>query len=383
MHGDFNGKKEADVVPNEVVVAGVRKEVMRVFPFWKVFVELRAKYKRKPVLVSCDVRIVDREPCEKFAGVDVLWMQSDIVVSNGGKQPPDTNSKSKSDLTIQDRFTLGSMHFVHQKAHICGDDGSYNIQSVILLQQREQMQCVAGYMVHFAFIIYGMIQLVNMADCDELSKVVAPSSDSKVLIIGMGGNSMESGIRHIVGGSAHISIVDIEPAVVRTCQRNSLLHNNPNTHIHIKGAEEALEHCPDDCNFIFMDAFEPENGKMINSDTLVGRMHAKLAPGGILVINEHSMPNTDKLVQLLKLFGTYHIQYINVRGWNESIIVAVRHGDTKHTGCEQHTMKLAHSVMEKYHEEYPGWLPTYNWIERCRTQRIKKEEVLTVRRWIS
>ncbi|SCU67401.1 uncharacterized protein TEOVI_000738700 [Trypanosoma equiperdum] len=375
---------KVEVIPNEDIVVGVKNEILRVYPFWKALVELRAMCKRKPALVSCNVRLLDREPCEIFSGVDVVWMRSDIVVSTRRTGTPGTVDIQGGVQCDEEVFGFGSMHFVHRDAHITGDDGSYNLQSVVFFQRQEQMQCVAGYMLHFAFLTHGMMQRCGVHEDEGSGRASFPSATTKVLILGMGGNSMEFGLRHILGVKAHISIVEIEPAVVRTCRRNNLLDDNPNTHIHVKTVEEALLDCPDDFNFIFMDVFEPKTGKMVNSHKLIEKAFAKLAPEGLLVMNEHCIPTASKLRELFRHIGTKCLQYINVKGWNESVITASKMGETRSEGTKLYSKALAESVLHSYNAAFPGWMPTYTWIERTRGYTIKNgDEKLFVRQWVT
>ncbi|ORC93200.1 uncharacterized protein TM35_000025260 [Trypanosoma theileri] len=374
-----------NAISDDFAVAGVMKEVLRVLPFWKIFVELREAYGRKPTVVSCDVSIKSRMECSHFIGVDVLWVQSEIVLVNW-RRPPKRKGVPKDipNQYVEIKVSFGSMHFVHRNAHLIGYDQSYHLQSVVLLQRPEQLQCIAGNMVHFAFLVYGMLQLTLRNHSVEAHETLLPPSTSTVLILGMGGNSMECGLRYILGSQAHIYVAEIEPSVVRICKSSGQLKENTETHVLIQSAEGALQNCPEECSFIFMDVFEPLSGCMINSMNLIEKAFQRLATNGILVINEHSLPTTKDILPLIELFGDGNVQFINVRGWNESVITAVKPGgkfDGHGVLCSK---RLAYEVLHSYDKPFPGWMPRNTFIERSKILYAKTEsKILHAREWIS
>ncbi|KEG12194.1 hypothetical protein DQ04_01901000 [Trypanosoma grayi] len=373
-----------DAIPDYLAVAGVAKEVLRALPFWKVFVELREACGRKPTVVSCDVSIKSRRACSHFVGVDVLWVQSEVVLVNRRRSVRRGGSKDAPHQYVEMHLSFGSMHFVHQNAHLIGGDRSYNLQSVVLLQRPEQMQCVAGNMVHFALLVYGMLHLSHRDNSVDARCATVPPSDSTVLVLGMGGNSMECGLRHVLGSKASIYVADVEPAVVSTCRSFGLLKENPNTHVYVQSAEEVLRLCPVNCNFVFMDVFEPVNGRMVNSMPLIKQAFNKLATDGILVINDHSLPTIEHLLPLMQLFGDHNVQVINIHGWNESVIAAIKPGGSVDGRGQNCSKRLAYDVLDAYESLYPGWMPTETYIQRSHILYAKAPSAkLRARQWTS
>ncbi|KAG8343866.1 hypothetical protein TRVL_05295 [Trypanosoma vivax] len=373
-----------DDISNELALAGIKREVIRVFPFWKVFVELREAYRRKPELVSCEISVLARVPCQHFAGVDLLWVQSDIVVTNKKiiRRDRKMNKVECQVDKLQSKFC--SMHFVHRNAHRAGDAGSYNLQSVLSLDMPEQMQCVAGNILHFTLLVHGMLRHAQCGDHSNSSFTILPSPFSAIVIIGMGGNSIGCGLRHILGSEANIHLVEIEPAVVQVCKTVGLVKEEKNTHIHLGSAEEALHKCPINCTIIFMDAFEPIGGHMVNTMNIIKSAFDHLEADGLLVINEHSIPNEEQLAPLLQIFGNHNVQYINIRGCEESVIVATKPGGKLDGLGSQCSKRLANKILSIFDSTHPRWMPNYMWIKQSRAICVQKEPTpMYARQWTS
>ncbi|PWV20220.1 hypothetical protein C3747_7g169 [Trypanosoma cruzi] len=185
-------------------------------------------------------------------------------------------------------------------------------------------------------------------------RAILPPPNSAVMLLGMGGNSMERGIRYILGEDAHIYIAEIEPAVVSTCRFAGLLKENANTHVCLDSAERTIQKCPEKCTFIFMDLFEPLSGNMVNTMPLIRQAFDILAPNGILLINEHSIPTVEHLLPLLHLFGDHNVQFVNVRGWNESIIAATKPGGNADGLGRKCSKRLATDVLNDFDHTFPG-----------------------------
>ncbi|RNF23025.1 uncharacterized protein Tco025E_02936 [Trypanosoma conorhini] len=376
MHGD--------VVSDDVALAGVKKEILRSLPYWKSFVELREAYRRRPRVAACDVVIESRMACSHFVGVDVLWVRSDVVLVNWRRPTKRSRTTDVPPECVEVHLSFGSMHFVHQNAHVVGGARSYDLQSVVWLQRPEQLQCVAGNMVHFAFLVYGMLHFTPEAGSVAAPHAILPPPTAAVLVLGMGGNSMEWGLRYVLGEEAHIYIAEVEPAVVGTCRMAGLLKENANTHLSLCSADEAIRKCPEKCTFVFMDLFEPLSGTMVNTMPLIQQVFDLLEPAGILLINEHSIPTTEHLLPLLRQFGDHNVQYINVRGCNESIIAAVKPGSsTDGLGCRC-SKKLAEEVLNVFGDVFPGWMPGKEYIKRTNVLYAKPNTLrLRARQWTS
>ncbi|PBJ71891.1 hypothetical protein BCY84_16111 [Trypanosoma cruzi cruzi] len=371
-------------VSEDIALTGVKKEVLRSLPFWKSFVELREAYHRRPRVFSCDVSIKSRKACSHFVGFDVLWVQSEVVLVSWRRPSKRNRANDFPPEFVEVHLTFGSMHFVHQNVHLVGDHCSYSLQSVVLLQRPEQLQCVAGNMVHFAFLVYGMLHISQRDGFLTEPRAILPPPNSAVMLLGMGGNSMERGIRYILGEDAHIYIAEIEPAVVSTCRFTGLLKENANTHVCLDSAERTIQKCPEKCTFIFMDLFEPLSGKMVNTMPLIRQAFDILAPNGILLINEHSIPTVEHLLPLLHLFGDHNVQFVNVRGWNESIIAATKPGGNADGLGRKCSKRLATDVLNDFDHTFPGWMPDKNYFLRSQILYAKPLTLkLRARQWAS
>lgn len=198
-------------------------------------------------------------------------------------------------------FHLGTLHFVHENA-TAADEKSFHIQSVFLYDQPYRLQCVAGMMIHFAFVLYSSAQVrieaqqsgrsvhslwkeitqqgSSMATASTstgsflknergegdqkekgenkvevkaqamvrerstlASKLLFPPT-THVLILGMGGNTMAVALRAALGPQALLHVVEIEPAVVSICESaGTVLKDDPYYHVFLEDAKTFLEQC--------------------------------------------------------------------------------------------------------------------------------------------
>lgn len=373
-------------------------------------------------------------------------------------------------------FYIGTLHFVHRNA-TAADERSFHIQSVFLYDQPYRLQCVAGMMIHFAFVLYSSGQLLMQArssgrsvhsfwkeimveppttttDCQqqtgkrEMARVETPiqgeympkleqspvaqrllfPSTTRVLILGMGGNTMAVGLRTALGPQSLIHVVELEPAVTQICEKaGTAWKEDVYYHVFLQDAKQFLENylrerearraaaaspsseqvesentvpssqatqrkkqekphrkkypCGKTCSekkgaaaekrtqikrnakkgggsqkeerdpgqvgpyvdatvekrgdqlpldgyhLIFLDLFEPLTAKMVEEGgSLLQLCYASLScqDGGMLVANQHELPDLQRLLPLTTLFGDGRVHSVNVRGWKESVVVGWR-----------------------------------------------------------
>lgn len=323
-------------------------------------------------------------------------------------------------------WKFGTMHFVHADAHKKGkgNDRSYHIQSVVLFDQPALLQCVAATMVSFAFIVYSSLALLAkrrdkgsfynplreflldneskgrvagdtptkpppealgisggppMPSIAQLQKDVSrralwelcPSPATCVLILGMGGNSMALCLRAILGPEAEVHVVELEPAVLKTCRvAGTWCDEDHNMHAHLFDAKEYLKCLDTRLHFdmVFLDLFEPLEASMQSSAEVVVAALEALRPGGLAVVNDHRLPTPESLSSFVNLVGASNVQAVNLRGWNESIIVCVKPGEPANDGnagmCNK---RLADTVYSLYDNLVPGWLPHPTWLKTSHT----------------
>jgi hypothetical protein len=210
-----------------------------------------------------------------------------------------------------------------------------------------------------------------------------PPTTSRVLILGMGGNSMALALRAVLGPAAVIEVVEVEPAVVAACVRvGTLHHEDARMKVHLQDADTCLRTLPGRAyDIIFMDIFEPMEATMKNLHPWVAAAREKLTAGGLLVMNEHQLPSSEGLAPYGKLFGDGNVQAVNVRGWNESVVVCVAPGDV---GTDTNTLEISKSYTDMAFNVYealmPGWLPHFSWLVSAKTHHYKR---MRFRLWTS
>lgn len=77
-------------------------------------------------------------------------------------------------------------------------------------------------------------------------------------------------------------------------------------------------------HMIFLDLFEPLTARMVEEDgCLLQLCYQALcsSEGGLLVANEHQLPDPHRFIPLTELFGDGRVHAVNVRGWKESVVV--------------------------------------------------------------
>ncbi|CCW63866.1 unnamed protein product [Phytomonas sp. EM1] len=435
------------IISDATILRGVRKEFLRTLPFWRCYVDMKRRVKSNPVLLGCEISLLCRLPCEVFSGVDVVWAATEarIQVKIYLKRPR-SDDRAVSDphpgaeaspsrvwraVRLEEhRWKLGTMHFVHHDAHHNGkgDSRSYHIQSVLLTNQPEVMQCVAGTMVSFAFLTYSSLMYLDhkisggaggspvakksssedptpmLSNGGGVSSEVGgfiarfhafcPPPLRRVLILGMGGNSIAVSLRYALGAAVELHVVEIEPAVVRACERAGTLpkgDDDGNFHVHLEDAVRCLKGTLATTLFdmIFMDLFEPTEGKMRSDMRIANLCFDRLLVGGLLVVNLHQLPSLASLRPFGRLFGMRNVQAVDLHGWNESVIVGMKsamtpdwrlqrdapkgEGEGEGGGSRecssrdglvlQCSKRLASVVLECYEEKLPGWLLHPSWLK--------------------
>lgn len=420
---------------SERIIRGVETEVYRTLPFWRCFLELKYKFRHTPIIESLDTSITHKEPCSVFSGVDVVWATTTAIlrvqtekaeasVSSRIAQrkcsredsahqllsPHNRKNSARSWRHIPSQaftYHLGTIHFVHHDPTKPGWERSYHIQSVHLYENPQQMQCVAGVMTHFSLLLYSSQKLMeeawqsrksiwrvrkevlqiddgtdgklreSKAALKRLSQFFLPPT-SRVLILGMGGNSMAIGLRYLLGESAHIEVVELEPAVVRTCRAaGTLLDEDTRITAHVEDATVFLErewkarqgNVELFFDMVFLDLFEPVGAKMAGGDTLVRRCYQLMKEDGFLVANEHHLPDPKQLIPFTEVFGDGQVHAVNLRGWNESIVVGFKKSTSPSTSLPSSStsespnaasVSLACSLqtMGVVQDFYDAWLST-------------------------
>ncbi|KAG5464330.1 hypothetical protein LSCM1_00512 [Leishmania martiniquensis] len=196
----------------------------------------------------------------------------------------------------------------------------------------------------------------------------------RVLILGMGGNSMAPALRVIFGAEALIEVVEVEPAVVESCIRMGTLHDaDANTKVYLEDADKCLGTLPHSAyDFVYMDIFEPMHATMRNMHPSVLAARELLRPGGLLVLNEHHLPSAEGVAPYAKVFGEGNVQAVNVRGWSESIVVCVAPGDVATDAYSLDISKThADIAFDIYETLIPGLLPHASWLVTAKTYRHK------------
>ncbi|KPI88991.1 hypothetical protein ABL78_1875 [Leptomonas seymouri] len=467
----FHSKRQR-TISDAAVIRGVGIEFDRTLPFWRCYTDLRLASGRRPEVTQRTTQLLCRIPCKVFKRVDVVWARTQVQLREvmrskpaplgvtGTTSEPTTSFVSPSEnshhngTTRTIEYTIDTLHFVHGDAYRkgAGSEHSFHVQSVVLRNAPAVLQCVAGAMVSFSFLVFTSLRLIhacavrkchigqlsrqlepsvqacahctsapplkrakrteaenaslqatpsltscsgaeilsseNSADASaalafaELQRWCPPSS-SRILILGMGGNSMALSLRAVLGPEAVIEVVEVEPAVVAACLRVGTLNDgDSNTTVHLQDVNVCLLTLPNRVyDFIFMDVFEPIGATMKNLHPWVAAAREKLTAGGLLVMNEHQLPSAEGLAPYVKLFGDGNVQAVNLRGWNESVVVCVAPGNPE---TDSYTLEISKSctnvAFNVYEALLPGWLPHFSWLVRAKTHSFEKKRC---RLWIS
>lgn len=457
------------VISDRLIVGGAVVEFDRTLPFWRCYCDARLFSGCHPEVLSRTTELRCRFPCKVFRGVDVVIASTRFVLRirrercRSDARHPSLISDSAlvdaaavvaaSSSSTSVALHIDTLHFVHHDAYKRGpgSEKSFHIQSTVLRDAPAVLQCVAGTMLSFAFLIYTSLHLVEemehrattirkfhrqlLGDAKEtatdssdggysaaltavgsttpvlqsvmapeivsmdsavengstatvvqrrrLLRLLCPPSTSRVLILGMGGNSMALSLRAILGPEAVIDVVEVEPAVVSACLlTGTLQESDANTRVHLKDALECLGELADaSYDFIFMDIFEPLAAAMRHCSPLLLGCRPKLKGGGLVVINDHHLPSAAGLTQVSHIFGDGNVQAVNIRGWNESVVVGVV---PCNTAMDQASLKINKTFTDLafniYEELSPGWLLHYSWLQKATTQTYQK---LRCRIWTS
>ncbi|KAG5465804.1 hypothetical protein CUR178_00518 [Leishmania enriettii] len=197
-----------------------------------------------------------------------------------------------------------------------------------------------------------------------------PPPTVRVLILGMGGNSMAAALRLVFGAEALIEVVEVEPAVVESCiLMGTLREADVNTKVHLQDADTCLWTLPHRTyDVIYMDIFEPVHATMRNLHPWVLAARKLLMPGGLLVMNEHHLPSAESVAPYAEVFGEGNVQAVNLRGWSESIVVCVAPGDAVTDKYSLNVSKThANIAFDIYEALVPGWLPHFSWLVTAKT----------------
>ncbi|EPY25423.1 hypothetical protein AGDE_11784 [Angomonas deanei] len=201
------------------------------------------------------------------------------------------------------------------------------------------------------------------------ARQLAPHSTSRILVLGMGGNSMAVALRLLLGPHAEIHVVEIDASVFRACKAaDTLLESDTKQFVYVESAEKCLPRFVNNYfHFIFMDLFEPLDATMVMTSSLVGQCHAKLSFGGMLVVNDHQLPSPATVTPWVELFGDGNVSLVNLNGWKESVLVCMKEGDAKKDGkmlqCNRIFLDKIYSGV--YDRLTPGLLPPPGWIKKA------------------
>ncbi|KAK7200563.1 hypothetical protein NESM_000112200 [Novymonas esmeraldas] len=223
----------------------------------------------------------------------------------------------------------------------------------------------------------------SAAAASALLRAWCPSAAARVLVLGMGGNSMALALRLVLGSEAVIEVVEVEPAVVDSCVEMGTLHEDDAAmRVHLQDADETLARMPHGVfDVVYMDIFEPMQATMRNLHPWVLAARRLLKSGGLLVMNEHQLPSAAAVAPYATVFGEGNVQAVNLRGWSESIVVCVAPGDATTDGYSLEVTKThANVAFNIYETLLPGWLPHYSWLVKATTYR---HDGISCRLWTS
>ncbi|EPY22981.1 hypothetical protein STCU_04295 [Strigomonas culicis] len=403
------------VISEAEIVKYVENEFVCTLPFWRCFVDLRANSPSRSVSVlERHTALHCRIPCVSFRDVQVVWAVTTVTVQCIGCRGAAGDADRQ-----RHTWRIGTMHFVHVGSPALFAKNSFHIQSVVHYDAPSVLQCVAGTMVNFGLVLYSCIRWVlaqregiqlvlleadapagpsaatasyamggdggevpfrphmdmpaeglldaNTARCPAHYRLLCPPPTARILVLGMGGNSMAVALRCILGPAVRIDVVEMEPAVAAACRHAGTFGapDQPFT-VHLETAETIMPTFADNTfDFIFMDLFDPMNASMNTEGSIAYQCMQKLTLGGLLLVNDHQLPSPKSLAKFTELCGNANVTVVNLHGSIESVVACMRtNGDAATEGllfdCRKGMMDAVHTQL--YAQLAPGLLPSPSWI---------------------
>lgn len=404
------------IISEAEIIEYIEREFDCTLPFWRCFVELKASCPSgKVTVVDHQTELLCVIPCVSFKAVQVVWAVTTVTVQCAGSFDGERRG------TRQQTWHIGTMHFVHVGSQALFAKNSFHIQSVVHYDEPSILQCVAGTMVNFGLALYSCTRCVlaqregirlplleaaiseavaspttgsseegaaaqdkefrpfihipaeglldvNKSKCPEYWRLLCPPPTARILVLGMGGNSMAIALRCIIGPQVQIDVVEMEPAVAAACKQAGTFgaRDQPFT-VHLETAETIMPSFPDNTfDFIFMDLFDPMVASMNTEGSIVYQCMQKLTLGGLLLVNDHQLPSAKCLAKFMELCGSKNVTAVNLHDSVESVVVCMKtNKDPLVEGLLFHTGKPMMDIVHEglYKQLAPGILPPASWLE--------------------
>ena len=323
----------SEFVTEEMVVAGIRKQMEDCIPTFATVKALRAKYHQPPVPSSLKIDIVSSFDCSIFRSHSVVLARSQATFRFSTKHLPRSVATSVDGCEeVTESLDWETMHFVRRDGE---QRGSFEVQSVRRPENCLFLECYARLMVSFAFCVSAMEVAAHSpnvahfkgplerqsAFCQEILHPRVPSGP--IVVLGMGGNVIPDCLGAALPGT-EVHVVEIEPAVWQTCRTQCGYPRTMNLRGHEGSVEEMLPKLPTGCSFIFFDCFDPVNVTMVHAAEVLRGLCSHIRDDGVIIINSHIEPEEGPLGPFVDVFGSGNVHVVNFKGYKQSFVACFK-----------------------------------------------------------
>ncbi|ORC87103.1 uncharacterized protein TM35_000242530 [Trypanosoma theileri] len=284
---------------------------------------------------------------------------------------------------------LFSLHIVDQRAYQHPMQYSFALQSLCQPGRPLQLQCYPYHMVHFGLLMHAIWNAPDVffekdkresfnkikhhttieSNTDLLNTTTITTnttnnittttsrgfplmtnvSNDGVLLLGLGGNVIGNCLDVALSSDVPIDVVEIEPTVLEICRAHNQLplcevqdqrednkqrqewivsqahHRYPHYRFILTDARTFLQDTNKYYSLIFLDCYDPSRERMMHDCNLIDLCHARLIPGGAVIVNAHILPTRETLEEQFLSRGFATVQVLRVAGCDQCIVVCLAH----------------------------------------------------------
>ncbi|ESL10118.1 hypothetical protein TRSC58_02153 [Trypanosoma rangeli SC58] len=377
---------------------------------------------REVRIESCACCVLSCVACQVLKGYCVLWAESLVKVAicdtfashEAGRRRSHEKFATTVGVCEQHQLTFRTLHIVDREAYKQPVRHSFALQSVCQPGRVIQLECYPYHMVHFGLLMYALWKSPDEAFMARGSKprhlkkttiseaeacitenttkssplpsfnfpFLTSTETASVLILGLGGNVIGNCLDAVLPADVPIDVVEVEPAVLETCQRQGQVppcskahpkmtdetacvwvasrgrQQQPNYRFIIGDVREVLREDSQKTTdsrsplherrygLVFLDCYDPEKERMMHDGSLIDVCRSRLRPGGALIVNAHILPIRERLEEQFLARGFDSVQALRVAGCDQSIVVCLARdkpssGHCNGGGSQQQQQKLA------------------------------------------
>nr|CCC95492.1 unnamed protein product [Trypanosoma congolense IL3000] len=370
-----------------------------------------------------------QEPLPGKASARSQLHEHNDVATDGSLVSP--SGRLKQDCGKKHVVKLLSLHIVHGMAHKDPANYGFVLQSVCQPNNPHQLECYPSHMIRFGLLMHflwqcpdeaftapkvahrekdagkslkspksGGIAAPNSAACSfdggnshgmmlhlfpstevkrSITQTKARAAGPAILIFGLGANVIGNWLDFAFPPDVSIDVVDVEPAVLRTCQQNGqvppceeilsasgaptgvwrVAHDHPryphyrfivgdarDVLLESNGTSGNEKEAPNGINrfydVIFLDCYDPEKESMLHDAGLLNLCRGRLVDGGALVVNAHIIPRRESYMEQFLNSHFASVQLLPLISCDQCVAVCLN-GQQKcaEIPAEEHQKKMA------------------------------------------